>query len=121
MADCLGRYIGKLVFQGDIKGLHPSSQPLTCCHGQFVDDTIFMGKADVKEATNLKKALNLYSSSSGQLINWNKSSLFFINTPVARQGKIANILGFSISYFPCTYFGFTFGIEFFIEFSGGSY
>ena len=84
MADCLGRYIGKLVLQGNIKDLRPSSQPLTCSHGQFFDDTIFMGKVEVKEARNLKKAFNLYSSTLGQLINWNKSSLFFTNTHVPR-------------------------------------
>ena len=44
MADCLGRYIGQLVLEGEIKGLQPSSQPLICSHRQFVDDTIFMGK-----------------------------------------------------------------------------
>ena len=33
MADCLGRYIGKLVLDGDIKGLQPSSQPLIFSHG----------------------------------------------------------------------------------------
>ena len=65
MADCLGRYIGELVQQGVIKGLQPSSQPLTCSHGQFVDDTIFMGKYEVNEARDLKQALNLYSSTLG--------------------------------------------------------
>ena len=53
MANCLGKYIGKLVQQGDIKGLQPSSQPPTCFHGQFVNDTIFMGKAEVREARNI--------------------------------------------------------------------
>ena len=84
MADCLGRYIGDLVQQGVIKGLQPSSQPLTCYHGQFVDDTIFMGKSKVNKVRNLKQALNLYSSTSGQLINWKKSVVFFINTPIPR-------------------------------------
>ena len=65
MADSLGRYIGKLILQGDIKVLQPSSQPLTCSHGQFVDDTIFMVKDEVKEARNLKNSLSLFSSTSG--------------------------------------------------------
>lgn len=69
MADCLGRYIGKLVLDGEIKGLQPSSQPLIFSHGKFVDDTIFMGKAEVREARNLKNTLSLYFSASGQLIN----------------------------------------------------
>ena len=62
MADLLGRFLGDLVQRGVIKGFQPSSQPLICSHGQFVDDTIFMGKSEVKEARNLKQAINLYSS-----------------------------------------------------------
>ena len=62
MANYLGRYIGDLVQKGIIKGLQPSSHPLICSHGQFVDETIFMGKAEVKEAKNLKQAINFYSS-----------------------------------------------------------
>ena len=58
---------------------------------------------------NLKKALNLYSSTSGQMINQNKISLYFINTPILRQSKIANILGFSIGSFPCIYLGLPLG------------
>ena len=84
MADCLGRYIRDLVQKGVIKGLQPSSHPLTCSHSQFVDDTIFMGKSKVNEARNLNQALNLYSSTSGQLVNWNKSVVFFINTLIPR-------------------------------------
>ena len=53
MAECLERYIGKLVLQGEIKGLQPLSQPLICSHGQFVDDTTFMGKVEVREDRNL--------------------------------------------------------------------
>lgn len=111
MADCLGRYIGKLVCLVEIKGLRPSSHPLICSHEQFVDDTIFLGKAEVREARNLKKALNLYSSASSQLINWTKSSLYFINTPVSRQSKIAKILGCSIGSFPCIYLGLPLGLN----------
>ena len=109
MADCLGRYIGNLVSQGEIKGLQPSSHPLVCFHGKFVDDTIFMGKAKVREARNLKKALSLYSYASGQLLNWSKSLLFFVNTIVSRQSKIDQILGCSIGSFPCIYLGLPLG------------
>ena len=59
MVDWLGSYIGKLFLDGDIKGLQSSSQPLIYFHGQFVDDTIFMGKDDVREARNLKKVVSL--------------------------------------------------------------
>lgn len=73
--------------------------------------TIFMGKADEREARNMKKYLNLYSSASGQLINWNKSSLFFMNTPVSQQNKISRILGCSIGSFPCSYLGLPLGLN----------
>ena len=105
MAEYFGRYIGNLVSQGDIKGLQPSSHPLICSHGKFVDDTIFLGKAEVREARNLKKALNLYTSTSSQLINWDKSSFYFINFHISRQSNIAKFLGCSIGSFLCIYLG----------------
>ena len=70
-----------------------SSYSLICSHEQFVDDIIFLGKAIVREARSLKMALNLYSLASIQLINWNKISPFFINTPEVKQTKIYTILG----------------------------
>ena len=85
MADFIGRFIGILVLKGEIQGVRPTSQPLLCSHEKFVDDTIFMGKADVREARSLKKSLNLYSPVIGKLVNWDKSSLFFIKTLVHRQ------------------------------------
>ena len=111
MANCLGRYIGDLVQRGIIKGLQPSSHPLICSHGQFVDDTIFMGKSEVKEARSLKQAINLYSSASGQLVNWSKSVVFFINTPIHMQNKIAKILGCSIGSLPSSYLGLPLGLK----------
>ena len=111
MADCLGRHIGDLVNRGVLKGLQPSSHPLVYSHGQFVDDTIFMGKAEMKEARNQKQAINLYSSASGQLVNWNKSVVYFINTPIQRQNKIAKILGCSIWSLPSSYLGLPLGLK----------
>lgn len=111
MTDCLGRYIGDLIQRGVIKGLQPSSHPLICSHGQFVDDTIFMGKFKVKEVRSLKQAIDLYSSASGQLINWNKSVVFFFNTPIPRKNKISKILGCSIGSFPSTYLGLPLGLK----------
>lgn len=85
--------------------------PSYCSHGQFVDGTIFMGKSEVKEARSLKQAIDLYSSTSSQLINWNKSVVFFFNTPIPRQNKIVKILGCSIGSFPSTYLGLPLGLK----------
>ena len=57
MADFLGRYIGNLVSLGVIKGLQPSYHPLIFSHEKFVDDTIFLGKDEIREARNLKNSL----------------------------------------------------------------
>lgn len=40
-----------------------------------------MGEASVKNVRNIKKSLDSYGATTGQLINWNKSSIFFINVP----------------------------------------
>ena len=42
------------------------------------------GEALVKEAKAMKDTLDTYSRGMGQLINWDKSSVFFINTPEDR-------------------------------------
>ena len=69
LAECLGRFIDGLVHKGDFVGLYPSSLDLVCSHQQFVDDSIVMGEALAKNARILKRALEDYSSTSGQLIN----------------------------------------------------
>lgn len=51
-------------------------------HLQFVDDTALMGMATAREATSLRHLLDVYLVASGQIINEDKSSIFFINTPV---------------------------------------
>ena len=50
LAECLGRFVDGLVLKGDFMGLNPSSSTLVCSHQQFVDDSIVMGEASVKNA-----------------------------------------------------------------------
>ena len=64
---------------GDFVGLKPLSEELICSHQQFVDDSIVMGEALVRNARNIKNALEDYGQASGQIINWNKSVIYFIN------------------------------------------
>jgi hypothetical protein len=45
-----------------------------------VDDTALMGMAKIREVMNLHKALDIYLVAYGQLINEDKSSIFFFNT-----------------------------------------
>ena len=46
-----------------------------------MDDTALMGMATIREASNMRRVLDVYLAASGQLINEGKSSIFFFNTP----------------------------------------
>lgn len=80
--------------QGLIQGWVWGNGLLPQSHLQFVDDTALMGMAKVREATNLRKALDIYLVTSGQMINEGKSSIFFFNTLRLIQQRIARILRF---------------------------
>lgn len=99
------RYINKLVNAGKIKGVQPSLARMKCSREKFVDDTIFMGEAMVKEDSNMKKALMTYNNATGQLIKWEKISVYFSNTLEVRQRKISPIIGYKIGTFPTSYIG----------------
>ncbi|XP_059075419.1 uncharacterized protein LOC131875341 [Cryptomeria japonica] len=105
MAECLGRFIGKLVEKGEFRGLKPSLADQVCSHQQFVDNSIIMGNYFVKDSRSLKKSLDRYGSAIGQLINWSKSFIYFRNTPERRHTKISNILGSQIGNLPAFYLG----------------
>ena len=69
------------------------------------------GESLVREARFVKKILNTYSRASRQLINWDKSSVFFFNTPTRRENKIADILGCKASMLPSNYLGLPLGLK----------
>ena len=64
-----------------------------------------MGMAHVKEAVNIRKALDTYLKALGQRINEDKSSIYFFNTPQLIQNRIARILRFQIGSLPLMYLG----------------
>ncbi|XP_059078010.1 uncharacterized protein LOC131876590 [Cryptomeria japonica] len=68
-----------------------------------------MGKATVQDARSLKKALDSYGFASGQIINWSKSFVYFINTPELRKIKISNILGCKLGSLLASYLGLPLG------------
>ncbi|XP_059076611.1 uncharacterized protein LOC131875908 [Cryptomeria japonica] len=77
----------------------------------IVDDTILLGSATVHEARSFKGALKIYTQAFGQIINWNKKSIFFINTPPQRKRKIAHIIGCVVDSFPSIYLGLPQGLS----------
>lgn len=75
-----------------------------------MDDTIIMEEASISKARTLKNTLCKFASASGQLINWLKSEVFFINIPERRQQRISRILECRIIDLPVTYLGLPMGI-----------
>ena len=69
LAECLGRFVEKMVMMGDFMGLNPSSTTLICSHQQFFNDSIVMGEASVRNTRNIKNALEDYGQASRQIIN----------------------------------------------------
>ena len=69
MVECLGRFVEKKVFVRDFFRLKPSSEELTCYHQQFLNDSIVMGEASIRNARNIKKALEDYGKASRKIIS----------------------------------------------------
>lgn len=67
------------------------------------------GEASVKKTKAMKEILDIYSRGMEQLINWDKSSIFFVNTREARQRKITRILGCGVGKLPSSYLGLPLG------------
>ena len=65
----------------------------------------------VQEAKVLKRLLDTYTRGIGQAINWGKSLVFFINTLIEQQRKIAGILGRGVGSLPSSYLGMPLGMK----------
>ena len=58
----------------------------------FVDDVIICGQATTHEAQVIKDILEKFCKESGQMPNWNKSSILFsVNTTCDLQDNIKNL------------------------------
>lgn len=110
LAKCLGRFVNNMVVKGEFVGLNPSSSTLVCSRQQFVDISIVMGEASVRNVRNIKKALSDYGMATSQIINWSKSVIYFINVSEARQNKIKKIIGCESGSLPRTYLGLPLGL-----------
>ena len=80
LAEGLGRTLKAHQTKGEIwgLGLHEGMRPQT--HQQFVDDTMLMGVATVREAKAIKNTLDTFKQANGLDTNKGKSHLFFFNT-----------------------------------------
>lgn len=75
-----------------VKEAKTSRRGPSVSHLLFIDDSILIGKASEKGAQILKKILKDYEVSSGQCINFNKSTVFYSNnTSKDLKWEVANI------------------------------
>lgn len=59
-----------------------------------------MGSSYVGEARVIKSTLSIYEKASGQAVNRAKSSIFFFNTPEARQKRLLIFLVVRLGHSP---------------------
>lgn len=65
------------VRNGLIQGARASYRGPQISHLLFTDDCIVFGKANGREVETFKTILRQYERSSGQCVNYEKSSIFF--------------------------------------------
>lgn len=103
MAQCIKMLIQRKRQERTLHGIKPSSRQVSFTHQKLLDDTIMGGEAIVQEAKVLKNFLDTYMRGIGQSINWEKSLVFFVNTPNDQERKIAQILGRGVGSLPSSY------------------
>lgn len=82
---------------GKISGIQFHSSGLAINHLLFVDDNLFICKANREESAEMKNCLQKYERLSGQMINKQKSAITFgVNTDQQHWKWIKEITGISL-------------------------
>lgn len=76
---------------------------------QLADDTLLIMQADARQLFCLKAILNSFASSTGLMVNFNKSLLLPINVSSEKMQILAATFGYQIGSFPFTYLGLPLG------------
>ena len=88
--DILSRIIENQFNEGGLSGVKASIGSPTITHVMYADDIVMFSKATRNEASNLNHCIEKYCKWSGQLVNRNKSGLYFskhTQKPVIRSIK----------------------------------
>ena len=76
LAEGLGRSLKAKIWEGLTTGLRPHEGMQVQTHQQFVDDTMLMGLASIREAKAIKCTLEAFKRASGLEVNKGKSQIF---------------------------------------------
>jgi hypothetical protein len=78
---------------GGLEGVRVCRNAPSVSHLLFADDSLLLMKANMENASSLRRVLDIYCRSSGQLVSATKSSIFFSpNTAVQRHAEICTEL-----------------------------
>lgn len=77
MANALSTLIHNALMMGHLRGIKLTRSCPTLSHLLFADDSVFFLNGTIIECQNMANILNQYCHASGQVINHNKSGLYF--------------------------------------------
>jgi hypothetical protein len=72
---------------------------------QYADDTIILVRADADSVHRLKHALDMFSATTGLVINFNKSTVTLMHLPEGALQGFMEVLQCKLGSFPQTYLG----------------
>ncbi|KAH9755242.1 reverse transcriptase domain-containing protein [Citrus sinensis] len=73
------------------------SRDLSVTHLLFADDSLVFTKASINDCRNLRKIFDNYAAASGQVFNFEKSSMFFSSsTSSGQREEIRSIFGLNV-------------------------
>lgn len=73
-------------------------------HNLFTDDTLLFGEATLEEHQIIQRIIEDYSSSLGQLVNTQKSKIFFNNVGPMVQQRLSQFWGFTLGSISYTFY-----------------
>ncbi|KAK4268822.1 hypothetical protein QN277_022056 [Acacia crassicarpa] len=106
VAEVLSNMISKSQVNKRLKGVKLSNGCPVLTHSFFADDALLYMHASRRNCMYLANILELYCAASGQVINLDKSSIFFsANTPPAVISMVSDILKIPVTEDPGAYLG----------------
>lgn len=94
LSDLLSRLLLRAGAEGKIKGVKISRTSPAITHILYADDTVVYCRPDIANATEIKHILQIYCSSTGQEISWEKSAIHFsVNVNWDDRRNICQTLG----------------------------